>query len=207
MLDILLKGFTIGIAYVAPIGMQNLYVINTAMTQSKKRVYQVAFITILFDISLALACFFGIGLIINNVEILKTIIYGVGSLAVIWIGISLIKSTPNMENNNIDLNIPLRKVALSCFLVTWANPQALIDGTLLFGGFRASLQSSSSTFFIIGACLASATWFLLVATITSIFKNAINEKILKGINIICGAILIYYGLKLGYNFILEIGIF
>lgn len=207
MLDILLKGFAIGIAYVAPIGMQNLYVINTAMSQSKKRVYQVAIITILFDISLALACFFGIGAIIDNVEILKTIIYGIGSLAVIWLGISLIKSTPNMQSNNIDLNMPIKKVALSCFLVTWANPQALIDGTLLFGGFRASLQANLSTFFIIGACLASATWFLSLATIVSIFKNAINEKVIKIINIVCGAILIYYGLKLGYNFILEIGLF
>lgn len=207
MLNILLKGFAVGIAYVAPIGMQNLYVVNTAVTQSKKRVYQVALITILFDISLALACFFGIGAIIDRFEILKTIIYGLGSLAVIWIGISLIRSTPNMQNNNIDLNMPIKKVALTCFLVTWANPQALIDGTLLFGGFRASLQSSLSTFFIIGACLASATWFLGLATIASIFKNAINEKVMKYINIICGIILIYYGLKLGYNFIQELGIF
>lgn len=207
MLSTLFKGFAVGIAYVAPIGMQNLYVINTAITQNRKRVYQVALITILFDISLALACFFGIGAIIDKVEILKTLIYALGSLAVIWIGISLIKSKPNIDNKNIDLNMPIKKVAISCFLVTWANPQALIDGTLLFGGFRASLQTNLSLFFIIGSCLASATWFLSLATIANVFKNAINEKVIKIINIICGAILIYYGLKLGYNFILEIGFF
>ena len=112
-----------------------------------------------------------------------------------------------MQGSNIVLNMPIKKVTLSCLLVAWANPQALIDGILLFGGFRASLQSNLSAFFIIGACLASATWFLSLATVVSIFKNSINEKVLKIINITCGAILIYCGLKLGYNFVLEIGIF
>lgn len=203
MLGILLKGFTVGIAYVAPIGMQNLYVINTAMTQTKPRLYLVALITIFFDISLALACFFGMGAIIEAVPIIKILILGVGSLAVIWIGIQLIRSTPKL-NTSIDTKKTILQVALSCLMVTWANPQALIDGTLLFGSFRASLPADMSKFFIIGSSLASIVWFLSIGTIVSVFKKAFNEKALKIINIICGAIIIYYGLKLGMNFIKEI---
>ncbi len=56
----------LGIAYVAPIGMQNMYVINTAVSKNKTRAYQVALITIFFDISLAIACFFGMGLIMDK---------------------------------------------------------------------------------------------------------------------------------------------
>ena len=51
-----LQGFSIGLAYVAPIGSQNLFVINTGLTQPTKRVYQTAFIVMFFDITLALAC-------------------------------------------------------------------------------------------------------------------------------------------------------
>ena len=32
-----LQGLTMGLAYVAPIGLQNLFVINTALTQSRRR--------------------------------------------------------------------------------------------------------------------------------------------------------------------------
>jgi L-lysine exporter family protein LysE/ArgO len=39
------------------------------------------------------------------------------------------------------------------------NPQAIIDGTLLFGGFRASLLTDAINAFIIGVALASSTWF------------------------------------------------
>lgn len=51
-----LQGLTMGLAYVAPIGLQNLFVINTALTQSRRRAAATALIVIFFDISLALAC-------------------------------------------------------------------------------------------------------------------------------------------------------
>ena len=59
-----LQGLTIGLAYVAPIGMQNLFVINSALTQPRRRALLTALIVIAFDISLALACFFGIGALV-----------------------------------------------------------------------------------------------------------------------------------------------
>ncbi|WP_326907767.1 LysE/ArgO family amino acid transporter [Sedimentibacter sp. MB31-C6] len=199
MIETIIKGFTIGIAYVAPIGMQNMYVINTAMTQSRSRMYQVAIITILFDISLALACFFGMGALIEAVPIIKKIMLGLGSIAIIWIGIQLIRSTPKL-NTSVETKKTLLQVAFSCFLVTWANPQALIDGTLLFGGFRASLPAEMAKYFIIGSSLASFVWFGSLGTIVSVFKKVFNEKALKVINVVCGIIIIYYGIKLGINF-------
>ncbi len=199
MIETLIKGFTIGIAYVAPIGMQNMYVINTAMTQRRARLYMVALITIFFDISLALACFFGMGALIEAVPLVKVLLLGLGSAAIIWIGIGLIRSAPKLDNT-VETKKTLIQVVLSCFLVTWANPQALIDGTMLFGGFRASLPADMAKYFIVGSALASATWFLSLGTVVSIFKKAFSEKILKIINIICGLIIIYYGIRLGISF-------
>lgn len=46
---------------------------------------------------------------------------------------------------------------LTCFMVTWANPQAIIDGSLLIGGLRAAMTVSESGMFIMGVCTASAT--------------------------------------------------
>jgi len=200
LIETLIKGFTIGIAYVAPIGMQNLYVINTAMTQPKPKLYLVALITIFFDISLALSCFLGMGAIIEAVPIIKILLLGFGSIAVIYIGIQLIRSTPKL-NTSIDTKKTILQVVLSCFMVTWANPQALIDGTLLFGSFRASLPTDMAKFFIIGSSFASVFWFLALGTLVSVFKKAFNEKALKVINVICGGIIVYYGLKLGFDFL------
>ena len=91
-MEIYLQGLTMGLAYVAPIGLQNLFVINTALTQPKKRVYATALIVIFFDVTLGLACFFGIGALMKASIWLEMIVLLVGSLIVIWIGIGLIRS-------------------------------------------------------------------------------------------------------------------
>jgi len=104
-------------------------------------------------------------------------------------------------NKAIDTNKTLIQIASTCFAVTWLNPQALIDGSLLLGGFRAALSTEASNLFIIGVCGASFLWFGGLTTVVSVFKNNFNYKVIRWINIICGGIIIYFGLKLGYSFI------
>jgi L-lysine exporter family protein LysE/ArgO len=200
MLKYLIQGFLLGLAYVAPIGMQNLYVINTALSKGKSKAYQVALITSFFDISLALACFWGIGALMEKSRTLKLGILLIGSVAVICIGLQLISSKPD-KKREIDVNKSMVEIIMTCFMVTWFNPQALIDGSLLLGGFRVSLPYESSRLFIFGVCLASLSWFAGIATITSIFKHNFNTRVIKTINVICGGIVVYYGLKLGWSFL------
>ena len=66
-----LQGLTMGLAYVAPIGLQNLFVINSALTHTQKRALLTALIVILFDVTLALACFFGAGAVMQRYEWLQ----------------------------------------------------------------------------------------------------------------------------------------
>lgn len=202
-MKILLQGFILGIAYVAPIGMQNIYVINNAFAHKRSKAFLVAGITILFDISLALACFFGMGAIMEKFELLRMIILLIGSFAILYIGIQLLRTKPTL-NNSIDTNKTIPQILAACFFITWANPQALIDGSLLLGGFNASLPHESSKLFILGVCLASISWFFGLTTLVSQFKSTLNIRHMKFINIICGAIIIYFGIKLGYQFYLEL---
>jgi L-lysine exporter family protein LysE/ArgO len=199
----LLQGWLLGIAYVAPIGMQNMYLINTSIERERFRALQVALIIIFFDITLALACFWGIGQLIERFEPLKVLISVVGSLAVIWIGIGLIKSRPG-DTATQDYHQSLIKVVSTCFAVTWLNPQALIDGTLLLGGFRATISGFHSTLFIFGVALASFMWFICLAMFVNSFKKSFSKKILIAINIICGVILVLFGLRLGTAFIFSV---
>ncbi len=200
MYKYLIQGLLLGFAYVAPIGMQNLYVINTAVRGNKLKTYQVALTTIFFDVLLALACYFGIGLLIKNVPVLKSIILAVGSVLVIYIGISLIRASSEVTED-VQMSDSLTKIIVTCFVVTWLNPQALIDGSLLLGGYHASVPVQMSKYFILGFCSASFLWFMFLSTATLVVSDKLNSRILKGINIVCGVILIFFGAKLGYSFI------
>ncbi len=203
-MNIYLQGLTMGLAYVAPIGLQNLFVINTALTQKRSRVYLTALIIIFFDITLGLACFLGVGALMQALPWLQKVILGIGSLIVIWIGIGLLRAKASMEGGR-DVNVPIWKVISTACVVTWFNPQAIIDGTMMLGAFRASLPAGSDLFFICGFASASVLWFLGISTIISLFSAKFNDKLLNSINKVCGAVIIFYGLKLAWSFIKMMG--
>ena len=63
-----LQGLTMGLAYVAPIGLQNLFVINSALMQECRKALLTATVVIFFDVTLSMACFFGIGALMQHYE-------------------------------------------------------------------------------------------------------------------------------------------
>ena len=195
-----LQGLTMGLAYVAPIGLQNLFVINSALTHTRKRALLTALIVIFFDVSLAFACFFGVGAIMKRYEWLQMIILLVGSIIVIFIGIGLLRAKTG-EIEHSDSTSSIRKTISTACVVTWFNPQAIIDGTMMLGAFHVTLPGRQSIPFISGVGLASCLWFTAVTFIISIFSNRFNAKVLRIINVVCGIIIVFYGGKLLFNFI------
>lgn len=199
-MDIYLQGLTMGLAYVAPIGLQNLFVINTALTQPRKRVYATALIVIFFDVTLGLACFFGIGAVMSASPWLEMAILLVGSIIVVWIGQGLVRAKDTLDTST-NVDIPIAKVITTACVVTWFNPQALIDGSMMLGAFKATLPEGTDFFFVGGFASASVLWFLGISTIISLFSARITDKTLRVINVVCGIVIIFYGLKLLWSFI------
>lgn len=200
MISIYLQGLSLGLAYVAPIGMQNLFVINSAMSQKLKRAIATALIVVFWDVSLGLACFLGVGALMEALPWLEKIILGIGGLLVIYIGVGLVRSKADLSGGK-DVNQPLWKIVGSAFIVTWLNPQALIDGTLMLGAFRASLPAGGDPYFITGFASASFIWFNCLAVAVHLLGSKINSHVLTWLNRICGAVIILYGFKLLYNLV------
>ena len=199
-MNIFLQGLTMGLAYVAPIGMQNLFVINSALTNKRKRALLTALIVIFFDITLSLACFFGIGTIMQKFKWLQMVILCVGSLIVIYIGISLLRAkTQDLEKDQPTMSI--KKAISSACVVTWFNPQAIIDGTMMLGAFHVTLAAGQETPFITGVACASFSWFIGLTFLISLISSKFNAKVMRWINIVCGVIIIGYGLKLFVSFV------
>ena len=203
-MNIYLQGLLLGLSYCAPIGMQNLFVIDTALTQRRRRLYPIIFIVVFFDVTLGLACFLGAGALMEALPWLQKIILGIGSLLVIYIGIGLVRSKASLDGGR-DVNVPLWKAAATACVVTWFNPQALIDGTMMLGAARATLPAHTDAFFIGGFASASVLWFTFLGTAVSLLGSRINEKILTVINKVCGAFIIFYGCKLLYSCVKLMG--
>ena len=84
------------------------------------------------------------------------------------------------------------------------NPQALIDGTLLFGSFRVGHPGGDSTLLVLGAATASCLWFSGVTLLISVFSARFNDRVLRLINVVCGSVILIYGLRLILQFLRSI---
>lgn len=197
-MDFYLQGLALGLAYVAPIGMQNLFVINSALTQTCLRALVTALIVIFFDVTLALACFFGIGLVMQNYPPVQLGILLLGGLVVVYIGVSLLKSSVRQIGGAQQM--PLGKTVWAACVVTWFNAQAVIDGTMLLGAFKASMTEVQSLHFLFGVLSASCLWFVTLAMVVSLAGSLVTPRVLGVINKICGAVIAVYGLRLLWHF-------
>lgn len=197
-MDFYLQGLALGLAYVAPIGMQNLFVINSALTQTRLRALVTALIVIFFDVTLALACFFGIGLVMQKYPPVQFGILLLGGLVVMYIGVSLLKSSVRQIGGAQQM--PLGKTVWAACVVTWFNAQAVIDGTMLLGAFKATMNHAQSLHFLFGVISASCLWFISLALIVSLAGSLITPRTLNLINKICGTVIIIYDIKLFWHF-------
>ncbi|WP_055427864.1 LysE/ArgO family amino acid transporter [Bifidobacterium aesculapii] len=214
-----LQGLTMGLAYIAPIGMQNLFVINSALTRTRRNALITAFIVIFFDMALSLSCFFGIGALMQANPWLETIVLGLGGLVVIRIGMGLVLPKRKRQGDAAESGglgqvdharavAPARHLGVRGLLdtigtacaVTWFNPQAIIDGTLMLGAFAATLNASQTTPFITGVETASVLWFLGVTLVVNAFAHKFSPKVIDVLNRVCGGVITLYGVKLLIDF-------
>lgn len=192
----LLSGMAIGFAFIAPIGMQNLYVFNNAMNNTLKRAFLYVGFVWFADATFSLAAYFGMGAIINSNELLKLIVMIVGGLLVLYIGWAIFRSANSVEMGEKGTSLTPKAALISAFVVTWGNPQALVDGSLMLGATRAKLAEADVWPFIIGVLIATATWFTFITLLVNTFKNKLTKKAFVWVNIVSGFIVMAYGVYL-----------
>ena len=189
------QGLIMGFAYVAPIGMQNLFVINSALSLERRQALLTALIVIFFDVTLALACFWWMGTVMKHHIWLQKAVLLIGSLVVLHIGFGLLRASPAEISGERQALSLLKTISFAC-VVTWFNPQAVIDGTMMLGAFHATLAGKGAAQFIFGVMTASTLWFLSLTLLISFFRRKFHAGALRGINILSGLIILFYGAKL-----------
>ncbi|MBQ8744105.1 MAG: LysE family transporter [Mailhella sp.] len=197
-MEVYLKGAAVGLAYLAPIGLQNLFVIHSALMHRRSRAFIIAAFVIFFDISLALASFLGAGAVLEALPGIRKAVLLIGGHVLMLMGFKLLKAKVERPDGSSGSSAcaSLWKSAVAAFTVPWVNPQALIDAALLLGASRAGLPAGSDIFFMAGMASASCLWFLCLTLLVSLLGDRFGPRVLRGVNVVCGAALFIYGASL-----------
>ncbi|MFA6075319.1 MAG: LysE family transporter [Negativicutes bacterium] len=196
-----IQGLLLGIAYVVPIGLQNIYVINAALRGGWRNHIITILIVSFMDISLATACFLGLGALIDLFSWLKVLILFAGFVMLLIIGVKLIRASVDIKAEAGTKKHSFWSICRDLFVVTWLNPHALIDGSILFGTVNAGLPIAAKNVFFFGMCSASLLWFAALTVSVALMRHLISAQIFTVINKICGVVIIVFALKFLWEFI------
>lgn len=201
---IYLRGILIGFAFVAPIGMQNIYMFNNALSNKMSKALLYNFLVWFCDALFSFAAFYGIGALISANEIVKIIVMLVGGALTSYIGFNIIRSAKQTAIGSYSKKQTLKQALMTALIVSWGNPQAMIDGTMMLGASRATLTFEQSILFITGVVTASFIWDHGITIGFNLLRDKLPKKFLLAINLISGIIVAVYGLYLILTGITEI---
>lgn len=201
---IYLRGILIGFAFVAPIGMQNIYMFNNALSNKMSKALLYNFLVWFCDALFSFAAFYGIGALISANEIVKIIVMLIGGALTSYIGFNIIRSAKQTAIGSDSKKQTLKQALMTALIVSWGNPQAMIDGTMILGASRATLTFEQSILFITGVITASFIWDHGITIGFNLLRDKLPKKFLLAINLISGIIVAVYGLYLILTGITEI---
>ncbi|WP_179396131.1 LysE/ArgO family amino acid transporter [Lacticaseibacillus absianus] len=196
MLSVYLRGLLISIALVSSIGMQNLFVFNSAMSNRLRRAFLIAGFVWLADTALTVIAFLGMGALITHYTWLRLVILLIGGGIVIWMGWGILRSANQTAIGSDDRVMSLREAFTGAWVVAFANPQAIIDTSVSFGAMRSTLTNGEVLPFLLGILSSTALWFFGVTLVIGTLKNRLPRRFLLWVNIGSGAIVMGYGLTL-----------
>lgn len=122
-----------------------------------------------------------------------------GSFLVIWMGAVVLRTSQAVQLQDEHNGMTVKKALTSALIVSWANPQAIIDGSITLSAFRGTLNTHEVWPFMLGIMAATFIGFNAVTLIINLLKTSLPQKILFWFNVISGCVLIEYGFYLMYE--------
>ena len=156
----------------------------------------IAAIVIFFDVTLALASFLGAGAVLEAMPGIRKAVLLIGGHVLMLMGFKLVKAKVAERGEENSAKSSLWKSAVAAFAVSWLNPQAIIDATILLGAAQASVPPGTDWLFMGGMAMASCLWFTCLTLIVSLLGDRFTPRVLRWVNVLCGIGLFLYGVSL-----------
>jgi L-lysine exporter family protein LysE/ArgO len=156
-----LSGFLAGLSLIIAIGAQNAFVIRQGLT--KKYVLLTVFICAVSDALLIALGASGLGALIKSNKSVLEFVRWFGVTYLLWFAFRSARSAFRKATLDSagDASGDLKGVILTVLALTFLNPHVYLDTVILLGSISNQF-GSDKWFFVLGAMIASFTWFTAI---------------------------------------------
>ncbi|WP_262175979.1 LysE/ArgO family amino acid transporter [Saccharococcus sp. Marseille-Q5394] len=163
MVEAVLHGIILAIGLILPLGAQNVFVFNQGALQPRlARALPVVITAGICDTILIVAAVSGVSLLILTFHWLETIMFAVGILFLLYIGISLWRSAPASMEAEAERFSPKKQILFAAS-VSLLNPHAIIDTIGVIGSNALSYSGEARFAFTLTTIIISWCWFFGLA--------------------------------------------
>jgi L-lysine exporter family protein LysE/ArgO len=156
-----LPGFLAGLSLIIAIGAQNAFVIRQGLT--KKYVLLTVLICAVSDALLIALGASGLGALIKSNKSVLEFVRWFGVIYLLWFAFRSAKSAFRKATLDSagEASGDLKGVILTVLALTFLNPHVYLDTVILLGSISNQF-GSDKWFFVLGAMIASFTWFTAI---------------------------------------------
>lgn len=197
-----LHGFILAFGLILPLGVQNVFVFNQGATHKKfTRALPAVLTAGICDTILIFLAVAGVSIVIFRFEWLKTMIFLVGFIFLVYMGWLMWKDTAEVKNDQESNPFSAKRQILFAASVSLLNPHAILDTIGVIGTNSLAYSGFERWLFTLACIIVSWIWFFALAICgKKIGQISSNEKLLKQINQVSALIIwgmaVYMGCQL-----------
>ncbi|KPH78764.1 MULTISPECIES: LysE/ArgO family amino acid transporter [Bacillaceae] len=201
-MEAFIHGMALAFGLILPLGVQNVFILNQGATHKRFTSALPAVITAgvcdTLLISLAVA---GVSIIILSFEWLRTVMFLIGFIFLLYMGWLMWRETPEVKNHQESNPFSAKRQIIFAASVSLLNPHAILDTIGVIGTSSLVYTGHEKWIFTIACILISWMWFLALAlTGEKIGQIDKDGKLLKRMNqfsaIIIWVMAVYMGAQL-----------
>lgn len=193
MFMIIMKGFTLALTMIIPIGSQNSMLLTQGI--NKNHHLMTAGLFMLYDAILISLGVLGGSLILSSNDVMFTLLTWGGIAFLLSYGAMSFKNAwlaSKVKDDTQSYNKSLKVVIITSLIVTFLNPHAYIDTVMVIGSVGGQYAGNEKYYFLIGAISGSIVWFSALATGAAKLAHILSKpKVKRGIDTAIGLVMWY----------------
>ncbi|WP_129689846.1 LysE family translocator [Gottfriedia acidiceleris] len=192
---LLIKSFILGLSVSAPVGPVGLLCIQRILSRGKTAGFMTGLGASSANLFYASIAAFGFSIVSSFLIDQKFVLRIIGAIFLFNLGIKTFLKKPAETASNLE-GESMVSMFLSTFLLMITNPVTILNFVAIFAGLgfnQSSTSIGSAASLIIGVFLGAVSWWFILSSVVSLFRNKITTH-LGLVNKMAGLMIIVLGL-------------
>ena len=193
--DFFLKGLVIGFSIAAPVGPIGVLCIRRTLAQGRFIGFITGIGAATADAAYGCIAAFGLTAISSFLVGQRSWLGILGGIFLCYLGIRTFAARPPQRAEAPATNGPLMAY-LSAFALTMTNPATILSFAAVFAGLGlvGKPHYAAAATLVLGVFVGSAMWWLILSGVAGLFRRGADERVLRTVNRLSGAVIFAFGL-------------